>query len=143
MSKHEKVGLMSKIKVKRQNKFQPADSYDHMRSPMHVAIHSYGQCWLGFAYGARHHLLSQHSLGPGQNIIFGIILNNILNLIQLINMLFFKHILLTFEECVCANVPSGEFALSMGFEHNNFRIWLKYIFKIRNVYYFNQILNII
>ena len=42
MSKHEKVGLMSKIKVKRQNKFQPTDSYDHMRSPMHVAIHSYG-----------------------------------------------------------------------------------------------------
>ena len=58
-------------------------------------------------------------------------------------MLFFKHILLIFEEYVCANVPSGEFTLSMGFEHNNFRIWLKYMFKIRNVYYFNQILNII
>ena len=54
-------------------------------------------------------------------------MNNILNLIKIINVLFFKHILLTFEEYVCANVPSAEFSLSTGFEYNNFRIWLGYV----------------
>jgi hypothetical protein len=50
------------------------------------------------------------------------ILDDIQNLIKIINMSYFEHILPTFLEYLYANGPLVGLVLDIGFEYNNLRI---------------------